>query len=138
MIFFTDENISKKAAQMLAIFEPKHEVRACKDYFDEGTPDTEWMPAIASWNGGQPTVAVCGDGRILKNRVEKRVLKECKLMFVYLAPGWTNLQWPVFAWKIIKVWPDIVRNVKQARYPMVFEVAASSLKIQSGGRISNL
>jgi len=138
VIFFTDENISKKAAQMLDIFEPKHEVRACLDYFDEGTPDIEWIHAIASWNEGESTVAVCGDGRILRNKAEKRVLKECKLMFVYLAPGWTNLQWPVFAWKIVKVWPDIVRNVEQARYPMVFEVASSSLKIQSRGRISNL
>ena len=123
---------------MLDNFERQHQVRACLDYFKEGTPDTEWMQVIASWNETETTVAVCGDGRILKNKVEKRVLKECELMFVYLAPGWTNLQWPVFGWKIVKVWPDIVKNVAQARYPMLFEVAVSGLKIQARGRISDL
>ena len=138
MIFFADECISKNAAYMLDIFERQHQVRACLDYFDKGTPDIDWMQAIASWNKTETTVAVCGDGRILKNKVQKRVLKECELMFVYLAPGWTNLQWSVFGWKIVKVWPDIVKNVEQARYPMLFEVAAGGLKIQARGRISNL
>jgi len=138
VIFFTDENISKKAAYMLDIFEQKHQVRACLDYFDQGTPDTVWMRDIASWDENEPVVAVCGDGRILKNEVQKRVLKECKLMFVYLARGWTNLRWEVFAWKIIKAWPDIVKNVQQARHPMVFEVSAGGLKVQASGRISDL
>ena len=138
MIFFTDENISKNAAHMLDIFEQKHQVRACLDYFEQGTADTDWMQAIMSWGENETTVAVCGDGRILKNKAEKRVLKECQLMFVYLARGWTNLEWSVFGWKIIKVWPDIVKNVEQVHCPMVFEVAAGSLKIKAIGRINNL
>lgn len=138
MIFFTDENISKNAAYMLDNFEQKHEVRACLDYFDRGTPDTEWMRVVASWDESDTTVVVCGDGRILKNKVEKQVLKECGLMFVLLAPGWLHLEWSVFGWKIVKAWPHIVKNIEQARYPMVFEVPVSGLKIQTRGRISNL
>ncbi len=96
------------------------------------------MEEIASWNDNETTVVVCGDGRILKNKVEKQVLKESNLMFVYLARGWTTLEWPVFAWKIVKVWPDIVRNVEQAHYSMLFEVAVGGLKVQSISRISDL
>lgn len=136
MIFFADENIPKNAAHMLNLFEQHHQVRAYLDFFDGGVPDTEWMREIASWD--DTTVAICADGRILKNKVEKHVLRECGLMFVYLASGWTHLKWQVYGWKIIKAWPDIVTNVEQARYPMVFEVAVGQLKIQSLGRISDL
>ena len=140
VIFFTDENISKYAAYMLSQFEHKRgiQVRPFDDYFKKGTPDTEWMTKIASWDNEHPGVAVCGDGRILTNKVEKRVLKESGLMFVLLSRGWTTLKWHDFAWKIIKVWPDIVTNVEQARYPMVFEVAVGGLKVRGLGRISSL
>jgi len=138
VILFTDENISKNAAYMLGYVEPQHQVRAFVDYFKSGTPDTVWMREVALWNEDETTVIVCGDGRILKNRVEKQVLKECGLMFVLLASGWTNLEWRDFAWKIVKVWPDVIKNVEQARYPMVFEVMAGTLKIHPRGRISAL
>ena len=134
MIFFTDENIPKWAAYMLDIFDRDHNIRASVDYFDEGTKDEEWIRAVARWDD---PVAVCGDGRILKNRAERRVLKECGLMFVFLARGWTNLPWPDYAWKIVKVWPAIVKNVRQVRYPVLFEVTPR-LKIQLRCRISDL
>ena len=129
---------------MLKIFEQRrqknanHKIIPHLDEFKQGIPDVEWMKEIATWDSNSNTVAVCGDGRILKNKAEKKVLKECNLMFVYLAPGWTNLQWPTFAWKIIKAWPDIVKNVEQAGYPMLLEVAAATLKIKNRGRISRL
>ena len=121
---------------MLSYFEQKHEVRAYLDYFQRGARDTEWMSTIAKWN--EKVVAVCADGRILRNKVERHVLKECGFSFVYLAPGWTNIEWPTYGWKIIKVWPEIVKNAEEARYPMVFEVKVASLKIQSYGRIQDL
>ena len=136
MIFFTDECVPTNAARMLSYFEQEHEVRAHEDHFEKGTPDTDWMQVLAKWN--ETTIVISGDGRILKNKAEKRVLKECGLTFVYLAPGWTNTVWREYGWKIIKVWPDIVRNVVDARYPMVFEVMVGSLKVQPVGHISNL
>jgi len=135
VIFFFDENISEYAARMLGAFDRKHEMRPLVDHFERGTPDTQWIPVVASWDGDP--VAVCADGRILKNEVEKRVLKECGLMFVYLAPGWTHTKWHVYAWKIVKVWPEVVRNVEQAQFPIILEVT-TGLKVQSLGRISAL
>lgn len=121
---------------MLNHFESKHQVRAHLDYFEPGTPDIEWMKKVASWS--DDIVVLCGDGRILKNRVERQMLKEYDLMFVHLASGWTNIRWEVFGWKIIKVWPDIVNNVEQAPCPMVFEVAVGGLKVRPLGRTSDL
>lgn len=133
MIFFTDENISFRAAYMLDQFYDEHAVWAFLDHFKAGTPDPEWLAKVASWE--EVPVVIAGDGRILKNKVERQVLKGSGLRFVYLAPGWTNLVWPAFAWRIVKVWPDIVRKVEQARYPMVFEVAIGG-KVTVLGRTS--
>jgi len=138
MIFFTDECFPINAARMLSHFEQDHEVRAHLDYFESGTQDTDWIQVLASWNANQTTVVVSGDGRILKNRVEKHVLKECGLTFVHLVSGWTHLRWQDYGWKIVKVWPDIVRNAADARYPMLFEVMVGSLKVRPIGRIADL
>lgn len=135
MIFFADENIPIDAVRILSIFERKHEVRALEDYFEKGTKDIEWMRGIAAWDS---PVVLCGDGRIIRNKVERQVLKECNLMFVHLSSGWPNLDWPIYCWKIIKVWPEIVTNVEQASKPMIFEVKPASLKIQSYGPTRNL
>ena len=138
MIFFTDENISTNAAHMLDIFDRENQIRACLDYFRAGISDTEWMRGIASWNELCSVIALCGDGRIIKNEVEKQVLKECGLTFVLLAPGWLHLQWDTYAWKIIRIWPEIVKNIKEARYPMLFDVPVNNLKIRAIGRINTL
>jgi len=135
MIFLIDENISWRLARMLDQFDQEHEVRALRDYFEAGTPDIEWMKVFASRKGDP--VAVAGDGRILKNKVERQALKECALMFVCLAPGWMKLPWEVFAWKMVKAWPDIVRNANDARQPTLFEVSTHG-KVRVLARISNL
>jgi hypothetical protein len=135
VIFFFDENISPYLARMLGHFDRLNEMRPSIEHFEGGTPDIEWMKEVATWDES-PNV-VCGDCRILRNKVERKVLKECGLMFIYLAPGWTKMRWDDIAWKAIKVWPDIVRNVEQARYPMLFEVTVG-LKVQQMGKINLL
>lgn len=135
VIFFADENISEYLARMLDIFDRKNEIRAHADYFDKGTPDAEWMQKVASWS--KDVVAICGDGRILKNKAERKVLKECNLMFVHLASGWTRLPWEEQVWKLIKAWPNIREQVSCARFPMLFGVSVNG-KVGSRGRISSL
>ena len=135
MIYFTDENISEYFARMLDIFDQVNEVRAHIDYFEKGTPDVEWIKQLTTW--GKETVIICGDSRILSNKAEKAVLKECNLMFVLLASGWTKMPYNDLAWKIVKVWPDITKKVSQANYPMIFDVSLN-LKIRSRGRVSSL
>ena len=138
MIFFIDENIPIRASQILGIFELKHQVRACTDWFEPGTSDSEWIREVISWDKNETPTVISGDGRILKNEVEKQILKECNLMFVYMSPGWTHLEWPDYAWKIVKAWPHIIKNVEQARFPMIFQVSVGNLQIQTIGRISSL
>ena len=83
-------------------------------------------------------IVIGGDGRILKNKAERAALRQADLSFIYLTSGWTNLEWPVFAWKIIKVWPDVVRNVETARMPTVYEVGPGNLKVKRIGDTARL
>lgn len=113
---------------MLEAFDPEHEIRAHRDHFEPGAPDTRWLATIAEWE--PKPVVVCGDGRILRNPTERRVLMSCGLTFVYLEKGWTSAKWDDFAWRFVKVWPNIVRNASKTREPSVFAVNFSSLKVQ--------
>ena len=128
MIFFLDENISEKAARLLETFDRENEVRAHKDAVAPGTSDCDWIHEITSWSP-KPTV-VSGDGRLLANPAELAALKKSQLHFVYLKKGWTNESWENFAWKLLKVWPSIVRNVRNARRPTVFEVGSGAVKVE--------
>lgn len=125
-----------KIADLLEVFDHQHRIVALEREFDKGTPDIEWMRAIAKWNP-KPTL-LCGDGRILRNKVKQAVLRECDLMSVILAPGWTQLAWPTFAWKMIKVWPNIVAEVSRANRPTLFEVSCGELKVSRKGLIADL
>lgn len=67
MIFFVDENISYRAAQILEIFDRDNEIRAHRDYFSPATPDVTWLAQISEWD--PKPVVVCGDGRILRGDI---------------------------------------------------------------------
>lgn len=138
MIFFTDENVPENLARMLDIFDRDNQVRALVDYLPKGTSDPDWMEEISKWKeGGEKVTAICGDGRILTNQVERQALKDCDLMFVLLASTWIHLTWDEYPWKLIKAWPGIVNEVARANYSMLFRLSARG-KMESLGRISNL
>lgn len=113
---------------MIEIFDHHNSVRAHNDSFADGTPDVEWISQIATWD--ERPVIVCGDSRILRNKVESQVLRDSRLTAVFLAKGWTKLAWDEFAWKIVRAWPSIVRAVTNTRHPAVFELKVGSLKVE--------
>lgn len=128
MIFFADENVPIHAARILNEFSRRDTVRYLTDDFEPGTPDTVWLPAIAQWD---PTPAVLsGDGQILRNEVERRVLREANLTFVLLTKGWLNTPWADYAWKIVKAWPSILAETIRVRRPTVFQVSVGNLKVE--------
>jgi len=34
------------------------------------------------------------------------------------------------AWKLLKIWPDVVRNAEQSRAPTLYEVPVSGTKVE--------
>lgn len=114
------------AVALLDAFDKTHTIHWGPDLFGRGADDVDWIPQAASLM--PKPIIVSGDGRILRNAVERQKLKEGDLTYVHLAPGWTNTPWNDYAWKIVKAWPRIVDAVSLIREPTVFEVSVSGLK----------
>lgn len=128
MRFVLDENMPRQAARMLDAFDRENTVQSVIDEVGSGLPDEEWIRLLAE-TSPRP-VLVSGDARILRNKSERRVLKECGMTFVALTRGWMNLPWEETAWKLVRAWPPIIQEAQRARRPAVFEVTPSKLKVQ--------
>lgn len=126
MTFFTDENFIYKANALLEAFDQTHSIRPLIDHFDRGTPDVEWIKQIATWTP-KPFV-ITGDSHIRTRPQERRALQESGLTFFCLARGWTNTAWNEYAWRLIKLWPDIVSEAERSTRPSVFEVTFKKVR----------
>lgn len=126
MTFFTDENLIPKVGRVIRTYEDQNQIILFTEKFSKGTPDVKWIQAVGLWQP-KPTI-VGGDGRILRNKAECRVLRETGCNYVYLSPGWTNTPIHDYAWKLLKYWPRIVDLVQGCDRQSVIEV-------KPGGRI---
>src|SRR5947209_6199521 len=109
MNFFFDRCMSCRLARMIDIFDLDHAVRHHDDdgRFDEHTEDIAWIQALAA--DPTPWIVVSGDGRILKNRAERAALDEAGLTFFCMNKQWMSMGIHDYAWRFVKVWPEIVR-----------------------------
>ena len=135
MHFFIDRNVPVALARMLSHYDRTHTVIYHDDRFEMTTPDTEWLAAVAGWD---PVPAVIsGDGRILRNPAELQVLRGLPLTFFLFAGSWFDLKWSEFAWKAVKVWPQIVDSA-ETRRPSVFRIPVSATKVDFESLTSEL
>ncbi len=136
MRIFLDRNISSRTTKLLRCFDTTCQIDHHDDHFDQNTPDTEWIQHVSLW---RPIPAVlCGDGKILTRKHELAVLKGSGLTFIHLAKHWTTVSWEGFAWRIIKVWPEIVKAVIAEQKPRVLTVKYKNLKVEPGPYIPDL
>ncbi|GDX99016.1 hypothetical protein LBMAG48_14200 [Phycisphaerae bacterium] len=127
MDFFIDRNVPEKLARMLGHYDRAHNVVYHDDLFEKTTPDTEWLEAIAK--RAPVPVVVSGDGRILRNQAELQVLRGLPITFFLFAGGWFDLKWEEFAWKAIKVWPEVVKAASPPR-PSVYKIPVTASKVE--------
>src|SRR5687767_12909761 len=94
MRFFFDRCAPVAVARMVRAFEEQKGAIAVQHHDDDArfttkTTDVEWMTALAQ--DGEPRWnIVSGDGRILKNKVERAVLDNVGLTFFCLDKRWPN------------------------------------------------
>jgi PIN like domain len=124
MRFFFDRNMSPYLARAIDILDRENEVRHHDQdpRFNERTTDIEWVSVLGK---DVPTwVVLSGDGAILKNRAELKALKEAKLTYFCMSNRWSKMKTSEYAWRLIKIWPDIVEKAKRAYLrPQIFEVS---------------
>lgn len=126
--FIFDENVSPRLVEIMEIVDRNYSMRHLCDFFKQGTPDQDWIKSISDWD---PTpMVICGDPRIMKDRAESAALRDSKLSFLFLAKGWTNLNWIDWVWKFVKAWPEIEKNMTKILEPTIFSLHVSSLKVE--------
>jgi hypothetical protein len=129
MRFFFDRCMSIRLARMVSAFDAEHTIRHHDEdsRFHAETPDAEWIAALAG--EADPWVVLSGDGRILKNKVERAALLSANLKFFCMGKAWMAMRLHEYAWKFIKVWPDIVEAAAHHKAKL-FEVSGGkSLKV---------
>ena len=128
--FFFDRCCPIKLAKVVSAFEDDHEVRHFSEdnRFAQDEDDVVWIPRLAAERVGWVVVSM--DGRILKKPHERQALQESGITFFLLGSPWMKMSMCDKCWKLIKVWPDVVRTARESRH-RVFEImAGSSLKIE--------
>ncbi len=119
MTFLFDNNISYKIAKALHILvEPEHEVIHLRDRFRESTPDIDWLSKIRKWD----CVVITGDYKIGKNPAQRKALSKSGKTTFFLKKGWMNQNKYLISSKMIKIFPDIVRAVKESKSQSFFGV----------------
>jgi hypothetical protein len=117
MRFFFDRSAAIGLAKMVRAIDEKKFLIVHHDEdtrFGPKTADIEWMETLGR-DGDPPWIVISGDGRILKNKVERQILTEANLIFFCLDDPW--VMWPLYesAWRFMKVWPKIVEEATKPK-----------------------
>jgi PIN like domain len=130
MRFFFDRCMALRIAKMVGAYETTHTILHHDEdsRFHKKTPDTEWIGVLGT---DEPKwVVISGDGQILKNRVERAALSSANLTFFCMDKAWMNMKLHEYAWKFIKVWPEIVETASRHKSKLFKVTGGSSLKIE--------
>lgn len=96
--------------------------------FCQTTADEVWIATLAK--DDPPWVALSGDGRILSNKVMRVRLEQVGLRFFCMSKPWMKMPFPEYAWKFVRIWPEIVDTAVHSK-GQLFEVAGGrALKVR--------
>lgn len=130
MRFFFDRCVPIRIARMVAAYESSHTVRHLDEdtRFASNTSDVEWLGTLAK---DDPTwVVISGDAKILRDRVERSALDKSGLKFFCLDKGWGAMDFHERAWKIIRIWPEIVDSALHRKERIYRVSAGRALKVE--------
>jgi hypothetical protein len=85
-----------------------------EELYGAGVRPDEWFLAVGNQaREHRPTILTMDDG-IKENSVSIKAMRESGCSFVILARAWSREGLASFSWRIIKHWPDIVREATAA------------------------
>jgi hypothetical protein len=126
-LFFFDCCVPEPLVRMLDQYDRENQVIFLGDRFRKDTPDEKWLEQVAQW--APVPVVVSGDSRILRNPAQAQVLSNLPLTIFFFAESWPRLPWREWAWKGVKIWPQILDN-SSPRSPSIFRIPISANKVE--------
>jgi hypothetical protein len=111
--FFFDNQLSPHLARSIHALASAdgHEVTHLREKFSPATKDPIWIPALSKEGGW---IIISGDLDIIRTRAERPVWKAAGLTGFFLKRGWLSIDPWEQAWRLVKWWPDIVKQARLA------------------------
>jgi hypothetical protein len=126
MNFFFDANISYRIANMVAaLCEDSHRIVHITQHNDfvhnnvcnatgkvigNKTPDLEWIPKLGESNLDWKVIS--GDMDIIDTAHERAMLLASRVTVFACDHNWAKLFAPEQAWKMVKLWEEVVRHAQ--------------------------
>jgi hypothetical protein len=140
MNFFFDANISVRICNMLAAYnEGFHEIVHITKHPDfihnntemggNTTPDEEFLEKLSK--SGLDWKIISGDNRIITTAHQKAALIKSGLTFFCLDHNWSKAKASEQAWKIVKMWDEIVKLAQMPRQSLYEVGMGKKPKIES-------
>ena len=109
-----DYNLPPKLAKTLNYLEGDDGilVEHLKDKFPPDTPDIVWIKKLSKEGDW---VVITKDNNIRKRSHEKKAWQESHLPIVFLNKSWANQNLWEIAWRFIKYWPELKKNINNNR-----------------------
>jgi predicted nuclease of predicted toxin-antitoxin system len=128
--FFFDNNLSPRIARAINIVvEPLgHEVLALRDKFEVDASDEHWINALSQegkWN------VLTSDWDIARAKAIKTIFRQSKLIGFVLRPAWQDCEPLEQTWRLLKRWPEIVKQCERAASGSTYELGIKGGKIQA-------
>jgi hypothetical protein len=129
---FIDNNLPPRLAKAInCLVEPDgHNVIHLRERFAANTPDVEWIAALGREGGW---IIITADHDIVRRQAEKVIWRQANLVAFLLSRGWAAFGPIDQAWRLIKLWPNIEKQVELAAPGSVYSLTPSS-----GGRIGTI
>ena len=133
MRLYFDENFAPKLAHGFREFQAgrpseEFEVFHLADEFARGTPDEEWLPAVASRHG----CVLTQDLNISRTRLLWQLCQQNKIgIYFFRQPKSVKFGYWDWIAKILEVWPEIKSSAKISTRPFAFFVEPHRKKLIS-------
>jgi hypothetical protein len=113
--FFFDNNISQRIVTALQALDDRSnapELVHLRARFPGGATDPVWIRELAREAGW---IIISGDPRISRGAAERAAWEESGLTSFFLGDAWASRRLHVQASELIAVWPNVIREAKQAK-----------------------
>lgn len=131
MRFFFDRCLPLRLARILQAYDTDNEITHQDDdvRFVCTDEDISILEAL-SQQEPKPVFITADVNMRHRNPDERQALRGSGLTCVFMKKGVNNLSFHEQAWKILKLWPEIVRHTGSCREPTAFEVGPAARKVQ--------
>ena len=102
--------------------------------FGEEVGPGQWLGRISKLPRERRPVILSMDDGIVANSLSRAAMKECGSVFVFLAKAWSNEPWESLAWRILKVWPELVREMESCHA----EGRECRIQVSINGKLSRI